>query len=85
MVNQLKAEFFWRDPYKNEVDVVLADGKPLPVEIKYGKIDFKGLLAFMKKFKVNEGIIVSGELEETKRIDGKTVHVIPAFKYLMKV
>ncbi len=84
MVNQLKAEFFWRDPYKNEVDVVLADGKPQPVEIKYGKIDFKGLLAFMKKFKVDEGIIISGSLEETKRIDGKTIHVIPAFKYLLK-
>jgi len=84
MVNQFNAEFFWRDPYKNEVDVVLADGKPQPVEIKYGKIDFKGLLAFMKKFKVDEGIIISGSLEETKRIDGKTIHVIPAFKYLLK-
>ncbi len=25
LVNQLKAEFFWRDPYKNEVELILVD------------------------------------------------------------
>jgi len=84
IVNQLKAEYFWRDPYKNEVDIITADEKPLPIEIKYGKIDFSGLLAFMKKFNVDEGCIVSYHQEETKKINGKTIRVIPAFKYLLK-
>ncbi len=38
MVNQLGAEFFWRDSYKYGVDVVIADVKVVPVEIRVGKI-----------------------------------------------
>jgi len=84
LVNQLKAEFFWRDSYKNEVDVVLANRKPVPIEIKYGKIDVKGLLAFMRKFKVNEGYIISYRKEEKRRVDKKTISIKPAFKFLLK-
>lgn len=84
VVTQLNAEFFWRDPYKNEVDIILADKKPVPVEIKYGKIDTKGVLAFMKKFGVNESYIISQEKEEKRRIRGKTVSIIPAFKFLLR-
>ncbi len=85
IVNQLKTDFFWRDPYKNEVDAVLVDGeKPTPVEIKYGKIDFGGVLAFMKKFGVNEGFVVSPDKEELQKIEGKTISVIPAFKFLLE-
>ena len=83
LVNQLKAEFFWRDPYKNEVDVVLVNGAPRPIEIKYGKVDVKGLLAFLRKFKTDEGWVISSRVEETKNIDGKTIRVVPAFKYLL--
>ncbi|MBI5777040.1 MAG: DUF4143 domain-containing protein, partial [Nitrospirae bacterium] len=35
----MNADFFWRDPYKNEVDIILSNGKIVPIEIKYGKID----------------------------------------------
>ncbi len=82
-VNQLKAEFFWRDPYKNEVDVVKANQKILPIEIKYGKTDDKGLIAFMEKFKADEGIILSADKEEERKINGKKISTIPAFKYLL--
>jgi len=37
----------------------IVDKKSIPVEIKYGKIDTTGLIAFMKKFKVTEGYIIS--------------------------
>ncbi len=84
LVNQLKAEFFWRDPYKNEVDIIQAGENLKPIEIKYGKIDFKGLEAFMKKFKVNAGYIISRDKETTKKLDGKVISVIPAFKFLLK-
>jgi hypothetical protein len=84
VVNQLKAEFFWRDPYKNEVDVVMSDDKPFPIEIKYGKLSFEGILSFMKRFSVDEGCIISHSLEEKRTFDGKTVSVVPAFKFLLK-
>lgn len=84
MVNQLKAEFFWRDPYKNEVDIVMTNRKPVPIEIKYGKINFSGLVAFMKKFKVNKSYLISLDKEGKQKIDGKTISIIPAFKFLLK-
>lgn len=84
VVQELNAEFFWRDPYKNEVDIILTDGKIEPVEVKYGKLDVKGLLVFMEKFKITEGYIISFEKEETQKVDGKTIYVIPAFKFLLQ-
>lgn len=84
IVSQLGVEFFWRDPYKNEVDAVIQTGqKPLPIEIKYGKADFGGLLAFMRKFGVRKGYIISQDREEKRMFRGKSVSVVPAFKFLL--
>lgn len=85
IVSQLNTGFFWRDPYKNEVDVIIVDKKPIPIEIKHGKIDTMGLIAFMKKFKVTEGYIISHEMEEQLKTDGFTINVVPAFKFLLRV
>jgi len=82
LVNQLEAEFFWRDQYKNEVDIVLHDQEITPVEIKYGNIDTKGLLSFMKKFKLNEAFIITRNREETLIADNKKIILTPAYKYL---
>ena len=78
IVNQLKAEFFWRDPYKNEVDIVKDE---IPIEIKYGKTETKGILSFMEKFKVNNGYIVS--LDKEEKFKDKKIEIIPAFKFLI--
>ena len=84
MVNQLKPEFFWRDPYKKEVDIVLVDDKISPIEVKYGRIDLAGLSAFMRKFKVSQGYVISTREEREQKIDNKTISIIPAFKFLLK-
>ncbi len=84
VATRLRAEFFWRDPYKNEVDIVMIDKKPVPVEIKYGKPDFKGLLVFMERFGISEGIVISPDKEETRVVDKKRISVIPAFKFLLR-
>ncbi len=84
IVTKLKADFFWRDPYKNEVDIIMTENNLMPIEVKYGKIDFKGLLVFMEKFKVKEGYIVTPHNEEAKKFDGKTIFIIPAPKFLLK-
>jgi len=75
IINQLKAEFFWRDPYKNEVDIVKDN---IPIEIKYGKIEKEGVIVFMEKFKVNKGYIISLDKEENGKIE-----IVPAFKFLL--
>ncbi len=82
IVTRMDAGFFWRDSYKNEVDVVIPGKIPVPIEIKYGKIDTNGLIAFMKKFKIPEGYIISYEKEELIKIDSYKINVIPAFKFL---
>jgi predicted AAA+ superfamily ATPase len=83
VVNQLRAEFFWRDPYKNEVDVVVPDGAPTPIEVKYGRIDIAGLRAFMRRFGVTKGYVVTRRAEETRKDDGRTIVVVPAYKHLL--
>ncbi|MBS3120488.1 ATP-binding protein [Candidatus Woesearchaeota archaeon] len=84
LVTQKKADFFWRDNYQHEVDMVLGGEKIFPVEIKYGKISFQGLLPFLKKFKLKEGWIISSSQQEEKEIDGKKFHIIPAWKWLLQ-
>ena len=60
VIKELNREFFWRDVYKNEVDLIkIEKEKILPIEIKYGKIEVGPLKLFMKKFKVKKGIILS--------------------------
>ena len=84
MVGQLNAEFFWRDPYKNEVDVIKAEKKLIPIEIKYGRLEFRGLLAFMRRFKAAEGYVVSFDTEEKHEVNCKSIYVIPAYKFLLE-
>ena len=85
MVNQLKPEFFWRDPYKKEVDIVLVDdGRITPIEVKHGRISTAGLSAFMRKFKVNQGYVITPQEEGEQKTDDKKISVIPAFKLLLK-
>ncbi|MBI2631550.1 ATP-binding protein [Candidatus Pacearchaeota archaeon] len=79
---QLNAEYFWRDSFKNEVDVILLD--PLrAIEIKSGEIkerDLTSLEKFIKKFKPEEVKVLSYNIE--KVIGG--VQIIPFYKYLLK-
>jgi len=84
MVNQLGAEFFWRDSYKHEVDVVIADEKVVPVEIKGGKIEMKRLVTFMEKFGVDKGYIVTPDREERLEVRGKVIGVVKVYKFLME-
>jgi predicted AAA+ superfamily ATPase len=84
LINQLNAEYFWRDSYKNEVDIVLDDQTLKPIEIKYGKIETEGLLRFMEKFHINEGYIISFNQEKTYEMNGKKIQITPAYKYLLQ-
>jgi predicted AAA+ superfamily ATPase len=83
VVNQLKAEYFWRDPYKNEVDVIRDGESPMPIEIKYGKIELDGVLAFMKRYKVGEGMIISRDREHVYESNGRKIRVVPAYNHFL--
>lgn len=82
IINQLKAEYFWRDAYKNEVDAVMLE--PLcAVEIKSGAVkekDVKPLLQFQQKFRPKKAMVLSFDAEATF---GK-VPAIPFYKYFLE-
>lgn len=81
IVIQLDASFFWRDVFKNEVDIIQTD--PLiAIEIKSGKIkenDLESLEKFIHKFNPKDNIIISYDTE--KKI--KKIKVIPFYKFLL--
>ena len=85
MVLQLDAEFFWRDAYKNEVDIIqLVNNSIVPIEIKYSKIDIRALKLFMKKFKINTGFILTYDKKERIKFNQKEINVLPFYEYLIK-
>ncbi|MBI2448901.1 ATP-binding protein [Candidatus Pacearchaeota archaeon] len=85
IVLQTGANFFWRDAYKNEVDIVLDEGKIIPVEVKYGEIkDIRGLLRFMDLFNIKKGFVISREQEKKQTYNGKEISIIPAWKWLLE-
>lgn len=83
VVHQLDAGFFWRDPYRHEVDIVLGEDAPVPVEVKWGRVDTDGLERFMEVFGVGRGIVVTRDVEDTRTLDAGTVELVPAYKLLL--
>ncbi len=80
IVNQSDVKFFWRDKYKNEVDMVIDE---IPYEIKYGGLSTKGVERFMEKFKAKKGYIITWDEERLFRKGRKNIYAIPSFKYLL--
>ena len=84
VANQLRAEYFWRDAYKNEVDVVLPARKPVPVEVEYGKVETCGVEAFLRKFGVKAGYVVTRDQEEERAVGGGRIRIVPACRFLLE-
>ena len=82
LVNQLNAEFFWRDSFKNEVDIIMPS--PLTaLEIKSGEIkerDIVSLKKFVEKFKPIKAFILSYDIERST----EKIQAIPFYKYLLR-
>lgn len=77
-----EADYFWRDTFKNEVDIVKTE--PLTaIEIKSGEIktrDLESLKKFKEKFSPKESIVISYDTE--RELEG--IKIIPAWKWLLK-
>ena len=84
LVRELRAEYFWRDAYKNEVDVVLPAKKPIPVEIKSGKVETRGVEAFLRKFRADKGYVVTRDQEGERAVDGGRIRIVPAYRFLLE-
>lgn len=77
--------FFHDTKINKEVDFVIADGKKIvPIEVKISRqvsmSQLKNLVYFMKKNKLNRGILLSGDSEITPReVDGCRIECLPYF------
>ena len=83
VVNESKGEFFWRDSYKNEVDLILTKPELTAIEIKSGEIKrekLSSLKKFIEKYKPKKAFIVSYKAD--KSIGG--INVIPFYDYFLK-
>lgn len=78
---QLNADYFWRDSYQNEVDLVFPE--PLTaIEIKSGEVkerDLVSLQRFVRKFRPKKAFVLSYDTE--KKIG--SIPIIPFYKYLL--
>jgi len=83
--NTLKADFFWRSPQKDEVDLVLTlEERIVPVEIKMKDDirarDAKSLFKFMARYDIDTGYIISSELETAFKDGDRTIGVLPYWR-----
>lgn len=79
--------FYWRE--REEVDFVLDINSLLPVEVKYRNTillrDLKGIIKFMEKYGIREGIVVSKDLLQKMEQDDKILWLIPAWLLLLMI
>jgi len=72
IATETNSKFFWRTPQKDEIDFILEDKKIYPLEVKYkekiSNNDIKTVIKFCKKFKLNEGIIITKNDKKVKNI-----------------
>lgn len=79
--------FYWRE--REEVDFVLDINSLLPIEVKYRNTillrDLKGIIKFMERYGVREGIVVSKDLLQKMEQDDKILWLIPAWLFLLMI
>lgn len=77
--------FFWRDPYKHEVDFIdVRDRKIIPIEVKYkervSKRELKNLAIFSRKFKIKKAVVLKkGFTEESVQIGDLAIQEGPVY------
>jgi len=83
--------YYWKDPQHREVDFVLKESlnvtQILQVcwEINRPETkarEIKALLKAMEKLKLNEGFVITDDLEKEENVRGKKIRYVPLWKWL---
>lgn len=88
IVNNFDINFFFRTTSKREVDFIKIDNnKIIPIELKYKERirndDLNGLIYFLDKFKLDEGILLTKDLKKEEMINNKKITFIPLVEFLL--
>lgn len=81
VVRESRAGFFWQDPYKHEVDIVLEG--PIPVEVKLRRPEAKGLAAFVRKHKAKRALVVTSRGGDGLMVEGVRAKHLSAGRFLI--
>jgi len=85
--------YYYKTENGLEVDFLLKKGiKPTDLiqvcwnmeDKKTEKRELTGLLVAMEKFKLKKGLIITEDQEETRQVSGKSIQIIPAWKWLLE-
>jgi len=84
---------YWKSPNRKEVDFVISEGKKVKMIIqvcyslsdeKTKKREIDSLLMCLNYFKLKEGLIITIDEEGEKNINGKTIKLVPLWKWLLE-
>lgn len=84
---------YWKSSDDKEVDFIISNGKRIKsvIQVCYSLSDSKtsarelnSLLSCLDYFKLKEGVIITKDYEEKKKINGKTIKIIPCWKWLLE-
>ncbi len=90
-LRQMGEVYYWKDR-DADIDFVLKQGKTISHLIqscydikdeKTKKRETKSLRKAMEHFKMNEGTIITWDMESIEKMDGDTIHYIPLWKWLL--
>lgn len=76
---------------KYECDFVVKEGRKITEAIQVTRVldhnnekrELRGLLEAMEKFSLKEGMIITENQEEERKIDGRKIKIVPAWKWLL--
>lgn len=83
--------FYYKD--KKECDFLIRKGLRISeaIQVSQGldnpeteKREIEGLLEAMEKFKLKKGMIITESQEEEKKLNGKKIKIVPAWKWLLE-
>lgn len=88
---QIKEIYYYKK--KQEVDFFFEkEGKPNLINVSYTMADssastrkreINGLIEAMEYFSINNGLIITSDMEEEVKVDNKTIKLIPLWKWLL--
>lgn len=77
----LKKINYWRSKSQAEVDFVIKDRKPVPIEVKYrsNPAPGKSFYSFLDKYEPDKGYVITKDKAEIKESESTTIYFVPAY------
>ena len=82
VLQELDAEYYFRDN-ATEIDFILKNGKIVPIEVKYGKVELKQFLRALDKIELDYGFVITRDIYKEEEINGKRIFMIPAWAFVL--